>query len=82
MNGKVFINCKKTLEFKRMDGKKFIAPKNYLGDVPEWVTETWLYKAACRDGTITFVGQQKSQIVVENKKEQRAPKQADANKAE
>ena len=78
MSGKVFINCKKTLGFKRTDGKKFIVPKNYIGEIPEWVTETWLYKAACQDGSITFVGQQKSQIVVDNKKS----KQLEQNKTE
>jgi len=52
----MFINCKKALEFTNPEGGKFTVPQNYIGSVPNWVTKTWLYKAACSDGTITFIG--------------------------
>ena len=57
-----FINCKKTLQFTKPKARRddpegrFLVPKDFIGSVPGWVTETWLFNAACKDGTITFVG--------------------------
>jgi len=82
MSESVFVSSKRKLEFSNKDGHRLLIPKDYIGNLPSWVTETWLYKSACSDGTISFVGQQKSQVTVESKKHQKTQKQPELNKAE
>ena len=56
-----FITSKRTLEFtNHQTQERFLIPNHYLGEVPDWVTLQWPFKAAVKDATITFVGQSDS----------------------
>lgn len=76
----MFINSKSALEFCSADKKKHKIPAGFLGNVPDWVTETRLYKAACKDSTITFVGESKTaKAAVKGKKEPEGKNGSPAN---
>lgn len=53
----MFINCKKALEFQNPEtGEVIRFPRSYIGFVPDWVVKHWLFQAAVKDATITYVG--------------------------
>jgi hypothetical protein len=47
----MFINSKKNFEICEGE-KKFLIPRNYIGEVPAWVSKHWLVQAAIKDGSI------------------------------
>lgn len=47
----MFINSKKSFEIH--DGADtFVIPRDYIGEVPDWVSSHWLVQAAIKDGSI------------------------------
>ena len=50
-----FIQSKQAYHFNGA-GESFEIPAFFVGGVPEWVTQTVLFKLAVSDGSITFVG--------------------------
>jgi hypothetical protein len=57
-----FINSKKAFRFYNGTLEKKI-PAQYVGEVPDWVTETRLFKLAVSDSSITYVGESRTQVV-------------------
>jgi hypothetical protein len=51
-----FIQSKQAFRFK-VGTDEFTIPTKYVGSVPDWVTNTTLFKLAVSDGSITYVGQ-------------------------
>ncbi|WP_024348028.1 hypothetical protein [Lacrimispora indolis] len=47
----MFINSKKSFEICEGE-KKFIIPRDFIGEVPAWVAKHWLVLAAIKDGSI------------------------------
>lgn len=47
----MFINSKKNFEISEGE-KKFLIPRDYIGEVPAWVAKHWLVLAAIKDGSI------------------------------
>lgn len=47
----MFINSKKSFEICEGE-KKFLIPRNYIGEVPAWVAKHWLVLSAIKDGSI------------------------------
>lgn len=50
----MFIQSRKALKFKGPGGEVFTVPARFVGEVPEWVTETRLFHWAAKDGSITM----------------------------
>ncbi len=63
----MFINSKKNFEICEGE-KKFLIPRDYIGEVPAWVAKHWLVLAAIKDGS----------IATPKAKKDRALEQADA----
>lgn len=53
----MFINSKKHFVFTSTDGDLLDIPRDYIGDLPDWVTKTKLFKMAVDDKVITMVGE-------------------------
>lgn len=47
----MFINSKKNYEICEGE-KKFLIPRDYIGEIPAWVAKHWLVLAAIKDGSI------------------------------
>ncbi len=47
----MFINSKKNFEICEGE-KKFIIPRDFIGEVPAWVAKHWLVLAAIKDGSM------------------------------
>lgn len=47
----MFINSKKNFEICEGE-KKFLIPRDYIGEVPAWIAKHWLVLAAIKDGSI------------------------------
>lgn len=47
----MFINSRKSFEI-REEGSTFTIPRNYIGEIPDWVAAHWLVQAAIKDGSI------------------------------
>lgn len=47
----MFINSKKNFEICEGE-KKFLIPRDFIGEVPAWVAKHWLVLAAIKDGSI------------------------------
>lgn len=56
----MFILSKRNLIFRGSGNAVFLARKDWLGDAPEWVTETPFFKSCVKDGII---------VIPENKKD-------------
>lgn len=57
-----FVNCKKMVNIVDYNQPKaqggfetFVMFPGFIGEVPDWVTKNWYYKALCNDGTITAI---------------------------
>ena len=48
----MFILSTKTFLVPRADGTKYTIPKDFVGEIPEDVGETWLVQAAIKSGWI------------------------------
>jgi len=60
----VFINSKKSYIFPDPNGgEDYSVPAAYLGEVPDWVSKTELFKLAVKEKSITMVGKGKSASV-------------------
>lgn len=50
----MFIHARAARLFRnRATGETFLVQKEFIGEVPDWVTKTQLFRAACNAGTIT-----------------------------
>lgn len=47
----MFINSKKSFEVREGDAI-FVIPRNYIGEIPNWVASHWMIQAAINDGSI------------------------------
>lgn len=47
----MFINSKKNFEICEGE-KKFLIPRDFIGEVPAWVAKHWLVLAGIKDGSI------------------------------
>lgn len=47
----MFITSKKSFEINEGD-RRFTIPRNFIGNIPDWVAGHWLVQAAIRDGSI------------------------------
>lgn len=75
MDNQAFIHCKKNVIISGKDWKHSI-PADYMGAVPEYVTNHWFYKALCKDGVITsIVTVGKSDVIADNSAELKAAAQ-------
>lgn len=52
----MFINSKKHFVFTSPDGDVKDIPRDYIGDAPDWIAKTTLFKMAVDDTSITMVG--------------------------
>lgn len=48
----MFVMTKQAVLFRRPDGETFYAPNNYVGAVPDWVTETKQFQRQAAAGKI------------------------------
>ena len=48
----MFVMTKQAMLFRRPDGETFYAPNNYVGAVPDWVTETKQFQRQAAAGKI------------------------------
>lgn len=48
----MFVMTKQAVLFRRPDGETFYAPNNYVGPVPDWVTETKQFQRQAAVGKI------------------------------
>lgn len=48
----MFINSKARLLVRFDDGSSYVIPKDYIGDIPAKVAESWLVQAAIKSGHI------------------------------
>lgn len=48
----MFVMTKQAVLFRRPDGETFYAPNNYVGAVPDWVTETKQFQRQAATGKI------------------------------
>lgn len=62
----MFINSKVPVNFKDFKGNTCFVKKDFIGEVPEWVTESGHFKALVSKGLITF-GQNFSDKAIEKK---------------
>lgn len=51
----MFINSKKCFEVCE-GGQKFVIPRDYIGNIPDWAAKHWLVQAAIKDGSIATPG--------------------------
>ncbi|GLB31001.1 hypothetical protein LAD12857_29240 [Lacrimispora amygdalina] len=64
----MFINSKKNFEICEGE-KKFLIPRNYIGEVPAWVAKHWLLLAAIKDGSIATPKGKKDKVLEQADKE-------------
>ena len=55
----MFINSKKSFGVREKE-EVFFIPKNYIGEVPAWVSKHWMIQAAIADGSIVTPKSKKS----------------------
>jgi hypothetical protein len=61
-----FIHAKKALRFwDKKVGVEHEVPAGFIGELPEWAENTYLYDLAVKDGSLTYVGERKTQVVVD-----------------
>ena len=76
----MFLNSKKNFEIREGE-KKFLIPRDYIGEVPAWVAKHWLVLAAIKDGSIA-VPKAKKDKALEQADEEAGEKAAAADKRE
>ncbi len=79
----MWVISKRNVFFKNEADEVFGMPKEYMGDVPEWVTKTDFFKALVRDGLVIVTETTKDKEIqakaeVAEKKEQEARSKAKA----
>lgn len=47
-----FINSKARLSVRLEDGSTYLIPKDYIGEIPDKVAQSWLVQAAIKSGHI------------------------------
>lgn len=64
-----FINSKTNMSVRLSDGSRYFIPKDFIGDVPEHVYNSWLVQAAIRSGHVVVPeGKSDKQLEAADKK--------------
>lgn len=58
----MFIAANQKFKIRRADGSAFVIPNGFVGDIPSDVAESWLVKAAIKDGKIVCSGTKDKEV--------------------
>ena len=58
----MFIASNQRFKIRRADGSPYVIEKGFVGDIPSDVAESWLIKAAIKDGSIVTSGTKDKEV--------------------